>query len=31
MKIDDSETEKVDEMNIKNNDYDVVSDINVVG
>ena len=29
-KIDDSD-EEVDEMNITNNDYDVVSDIDVVG
>ena len=31
MKIDDSDTEEVDEMNTINNDYDVVSDIDVVG
>ena len=30
-KIDDSDKEEVDEMNITNNDYDVVSDIDVVG
>ena len=30
-KIDDSDTEEVDEMNIINNDYDTVSDIDVVG
>ena len=29
-KIDDSDTEEVDEMNIINNDYDVVSDIDAV-
>ena len=31
MKIDGSDTEEADEMNIINNDYDVVSDIDVVG
>ena len=31
MKIDDSDTEEADEMNIINNDYDVVSDIDIVG
>ena len=31
MKIDDSDTEEVDEMNIINNDYNVVSDVDVVG
>ena len=29
--IDDSDTEEVDKMYIKNNDYNVVSDIDVVG
>ena len=29
-KIDDSNTEEVDEMNIINNDYDAVSDIDAV-
>ena len=28
--IDDSDTEKADELNIVNNDYDVVSDIDAV-
>ena len=31
MKIDDSDTDEVDQMNIINNDYDVVSNIDVVG
>ena len=29
-KIDESDTEEVDKMNIINNDYDVVSDIDAV-
>ena len=29
--IDDSDTDEEDEMNIINNDYDAVSDIDVVG